>query len=90
MLSVMGTYQRMAWLSFKHAVETESNFKQDLSLRSRRFKSSLSHYKLSFDDKEGEKKLEITVERSAEYPQFVTEPEVAFKTFLAQMKGFSC
>ena len=51
--------------------------------------ASLSHYKLSFYNIEGAKQLpeghqflEITVERSTEHPQFETEPEVAFKTFL--------
>ena len=52
--------------------------------------NSQSHYKLYSDYKEGEGHLEITVEKSTEYPQFEVDPESAFKFngFLWEMKEF--
>ena len=49
-----------------------------------------SHYKLLSNYKEGDGSLEITVERSTEYPQFEMDPESAFNAFLWEMKEFSC
>ena len=80
-LNNIQSLQRVS-VSFPNRPGTKSNFEQDLANR-----SSLPHYKLLSDDKE---QLEITVERRAEYPQFVTESEAAFKTFQEEMKTFYC
>ena len=49
----------------------------------------LSLHKLLSRYKEGDGQLEITVERSNEYPQFEMEPEAAFNAFLQKMREYS-